>query len=206
MSPHHSWAWASWSNGHLPLQRAGGHRRFLSEAAHRNGLTVRLGGPWAWKFPAAPAVGEGIAPGPAHTHRIPRPVLTPRQGSGQAPLWGVLAAALRPAVGGGVLCRPSGGFPRFLLPSPAAVHASQPFCPACPQCPGAGGQRRKGDFLFLLTLRATRLKLGLGGVLRLGGNSVVSEAVLWLSRGKLGVSETMAQWGREAANPLTWLN
>jgi hypothetical protein len=70
----------------------------------------------------------------------------------------------------------------------------------------AGGQRRKGDFLFLLTLRATRLKLGLGGVLRLGGNSVVSEAVLWLSRGKLGVSETMAQWGREAANPLTWLN
>lgn len=70
----------------------------------------------------------------------------------------------------------------------------------------AGGQRRKGDFPFLLTLRATRLKLGLGGVLRLGGNSVVSEAVVWLSRGKLGVSETMAQWGREAANPLTWLN
>jgi hypothetical protein len=30
----------------------------------------------------------------------------------------------------------------------------------------AGGQRRKGDFLFLLTLRATRLKLGLGGVLQ----------------------------------------
>ena len=70
----------------------------------------------------------------------------------------------------------------------------------------AGVQRRKGDFLFLLTLRATRLKLGLGGVLRLGGNSVVSEAVLWLSLGKLGVSETMAQWGPEAVNPLTWLN
>ena len=70
----------------------------------------------------------------------------------------------------------------------------------------AGGQRRKGDFPFLLTLRETRLKLGLGGVLRLGGNSVVTEALLWLSFGKLGVSETMAQWGSEAVNPLTWLN
>ena len=47
-----------------------------------------------------------IATGPAHTHRIPRPVLTPRQGSGHAPLRGVLATALRPAVGGGVLRRP----------------------------------------------------------------------------------------------------
>ena len=50
-----------------------------------------------------------LAPGPAHTHRIPRPVLTPRQGSGQAPscvVSGVLAVALRPAVGGGVLRRP----------------------------------------------------------------------------------------------------
>ena len=50
--------------------------------------------------------GEGLAPRPAHTHRLPRPVLTPRQGSGQAPQGVVLAVALRPAGGGGVLRRP----------------------------------------------------------------------------------------------------
>ncbi len=58
MSPHHSWAWASWSNGCLAPQGAGGRCRFLTEAAHRSGLRVRLGGPWA-VHPAAPAVGEG---------------------------------------------------------------------------------------------------------------------------------------------------
>ena len=48
----------------------------------------------------------GLPPGPADTHRNPRPVLTPRQGSGQAPQGGVLAFALRPADGGEVLRRP----------------------------------------------------------------------------------------------------
>ena len=56
-----------------------------------------------------------MATGPAHTHRIPRPVLTPRQGSGHAPLRGVLAAALRLAGGGGVLRRP----PMASLSSPS---------------------------------------------------------------------------------------
>jgi RNA polymerase sigma factor (sigma-70 family) len=68
---------------------------------------------------------EQIATGPAHTHRIPRPVLMPRQGSGHAPLRGVLVSALRPAGGGGVLRRPADGFPRFL---------SQPLGPTCPRC------------------------------------------------------------------------
>jgi len=67
-------------------------------------------------------VGQ-IPPGPAHTHRIPRPVLTPRQGSGLAPLRGVLVAALRPAAGGGVLRRPPDGIPRFL---------PKPLCPQGP--------------------------------------------------------------------------
>jgi RNA polymerase sigma-B factor len=57
---------------------------------------------WSW-----------IATGPTYTHRIPRPVLTPRQGSGHAPLRGVLATALRPAVGGGVLRRPQMASPLY---------------------------------------------------------------------------------------------
>ena len=63
------------------------------------------------------------APGPAHTHRIPRPVLTPCQGSSQtpSPQSGVLVSALRLAGGGGVLRRPADGFPSFLPPPPPAA-------------------------------------------------------------------------------------
>ena len=89
----------------LPPQRGSGHSRVLSEAAHSSGLTVRLARFWVGPLQQR-QWGRGLATGPAHTHRIPRPVLTPRQGSGHAPLRGVLAAALRPAGGGGVLCRP----------------------------------------------------------------------------------------------------
>jgi hypothetical protein len=74
-----------------------------------------------------------MANGPAHTHRIPRPILTPRQGSSRAHLEalprGVLVSALRPACGGGVLRRHADGYPRF-LPQPLG-HAGSLF-------PGAG--------------------------------------------------------------------
>ena len=80
---------------------------------------------------------EGIATGPAHTHRIPPPVLTPRQGSGHAPPGGALATALRPAGGGGVLRRLPDGFHAFSLPPQAASSSPQPHNPQGPQCPGA---------------------------------------------------------------------
>lgn len=60
-------------------------RRFISEVAHRNGLTVPTGRSLGWAPCCNGSGGEGLAPRPAHTHRIPRPVLSPRQGSGQAP-------------------------------------------------------------------------------------------------------------------------
>ena len=61
----------------------------------------------------------------------------------------------------------------------------------------AGGQRRKDDFSFFLhDLARNPAEAWSGAVLRPGGKSVVTEALLRLSLGELGVSETMAQWGR----------
>ena len=121
-----------------PSPAGGGHRRFLSEAAYRNGLTVRLGSPLAG-HPAATAVGGvGLAPRPAHTHRIPRPVLTPRQGSGLAP-----SCVGRPCLGAaaGRWGWGSSPSPRWLpsLPLPAAsssprLSAVLPSRPAMPSC------------------------------------------------------------------------
>jgi hypothetical protein len=117
------------SNGSPPSPRTGGRRRFFSEAAHRNDLTVRLGGPWAC-HPAAPAVGKGVAPGPAHTLRIPRPVLTPRQGSGQAPPGGRPCLAVAASRWG------SGSPPslRWLPPLPPPVASSSPRLSAVLPC------------------------------------------------------------------------
>jgi hypothetical protein len=58
-----------------------------------------------------------FAPGPAHTHRIPRPVLTPRQGSGQAPPGGrhrwslALPHRARPGAAGGAASGSAGHGP-----------------------------------------------------------------------------------------------
>ena len=82
-------------------------------------------------------LGQWIATDPAHTHRIPRPVLTPRQGSGQAPPGGRPCLAVAAGRWGGVLRRPSGGFPP--LPPPAASSSPRfsvvlPCVPAMPWC------------------------------------------------------------------------
>jgi hypothetical protein len=59
-------AWASWSHGCLPPQRAVGRRRFLTEAARRNGLTVRLARFWVGHLQQR-QWGEGIATGGCQT-------------------------------------------------------------------------------------------------------------------------------------------
>ena len=105
----------------LPPRRTAGRGKFFSEAAHHNCLTVRLDGPWAG-HPAAPAVGEGGAPG----RRTPTASLgqssrrvkdRARRPQGAVD---VLAVALRPSGGVGF-----SAVPQVASPAPSSRRQQQ---------------------------------------------------------------------------------